>query len=206
MSRVELPDGRLFFVAGSSGSGKTAWVRQRLEGESRVLVWDVEDQYGDIAERVTERADLVERLAPGAQRLAFVPARCSRAYFDWWARVAFVWGRMGAMAGCRSVVVAEEIADVTHAGKAPEAWGRLVRRGRKWAIDRYVITQRPAESDKTSIGNATVIHCGRLAMGTDRAYMAARMDIERAELELAPLEYVETDEIGALSRGRLRFE
>ena len=53
----------------------------------------------------------------------------------------------------------------------------LLRRGLKYGITIYAVTQRPSESDKTAIGNATHIHLCRMTRNQDRRYMAAEMDI-----------------------------
>ncbi len=50
-------------------------------------------------------------------------------------------------------VIVEELADVTTPQKAPESWGVLLRRGRKYGISTYAVTQRIQEIDKTIIGN-----------------------------------------------------
>ena len=194
-------DGRSHFIAGSSRSGKTALVRELVAGAPRLLVWDIEAQYVDLAIRIEDQAELVEaiRAGPaGPQRIAFVPRRL--AWFGWWARLAFIWGRMAP-----GVVVAEEIADVTSAGKAPEGWGILLRRALKHGIDIYTITQRPQESDKTSLGNASTVTTFRLTSRRDRAYMADRMGLDLAELPTEPLVWIRTDDAGGVARGRLKF-
>ncbi|MCL1072999.1 hypothetical protein [Shewanella dokdonensis] len=85
--------------------------------------------------------------------------------FEFWAACAFAW--------CNACIVAEELADVTTAGKAPPHWGQVVRRGRARGLAPiFAITQRPSESDKTTVGNATLVRCGRLNRANDRKYMA----------------------------------
>jgi hypothetical protein len=196
-------DGRVVVVVGSSGSGKSAWVKQQISRHRRVLVWDIEGEY----ERETgflgvhSRAALVARLraCKGPARIAYVPGSVKE--FGWWARCAFAWGRLAPCA-----VVAEETADVTNPSKAPEGWGQLIRRGRKWGIVTYAVTQRPAESDKTAVGNAALIHCGRLARAKDRVYMAAELDIELARMTaLKPLEWIEREAGGTITAGRVTF-
>ena len=196
-------DGRVVMVAGSSGSGKTAWVKQQLSRHRRVLVWDIEGEYarepGFIA--IHSRAALVAKLraCKGPARIAFVPG--STKDFAFWAYCAFAWGRLAPCA-----VVAEETADVTTPGKAPDGWGQLIRRGRKWGIVTYAVTQRPAESDKTAIGNAALVHCGRLSRAKDRAYMAAELDIDPSHMAaLGPLEWLEREAGGKVIKGRVIF-
>lgn len=193
---------RIVVVCGSSGSGKSAWVKQQVARAPRLVVWDPDDEYEAAGcERITSPSELVEALAAagrrGPGRFAFV-ATAAR-HFDFWARCAFAWGQC--------VAVAEETADVTTPGKAPDGWGQLVRRGRKHGIDIYGVTQRPAESDKTIVGNASCIHAGQLVRVRDRAYIAAEMGVEKRELDaLQPLQWVERDmRTGKITRGRMQF-
>lgn len=188
---------RIVVVCGSSGSGKSAWVKQQTRTDPRLIVWDPDDEYEGIR-RITGRRALVATLqkATGPARLRYVGPLSD---FDYWARCAFAWGNCTA--------VAEETADVTTPAKAPEGWGMLVRRGRKRGIAIYGVTQRPAESDKTIVGNATLIHVGRLARSQDRAYMAAELDAPRQRLDaLQPLEWLERDmATGQITAGKLKF-
>lgn len=201
-------DGRRIYVTGASGSGKTTWTKQATADAARLLVWDVEGQWHDVAQPVEEGAELVRLLLDpdGPPRLAFVPRSLSS--FDWWARVAFSAGRLPGRAPL--AVVAEETADVTHPGKAPDGWGVLIRRGRKWGIDVYGLTQRPAESDKTLLGNASLVWVGHLPSSADRRYVANRIGLDPTALDLAPLEFITwypggpTPEEG-IPRGRVTF-
>ena len=186
-------------VCGSSGSGKSAWVKQQLKGRARVIVWDVDEEYvkekGFVA--VRDRGKLIELLLKRKKgRFAYVPK--SLADFDLWSKAAFAWGNCTA--------IAEETADVTTPAKAPEGWGMLIRRGRKRGITIIGVTQRPAESDKTIIGNASLIHCGMLKRPQDRKYMALEMNIKQEIMDkLKPLDWVESTAEGQFKKGRLRF-
>lgn len=187
-------------VCGSSGSGKSAWIKKQLKGRKRVIVWDVDEEYteeaGFIAVRsMRELLRLLKKRKTG--RFSYVP--CALVEFDNWCLAAFGWGKCTA--------VAEETADVTTPSKAPAGWGALVRRGRKRGISVIGVTQRPAESDKTIIGNASKIHCGMLKRPQDRKYMSLEMDIERAVVdELNPLEWLEVEAgVNGYKKGKLRF-
>mgnify|MGYP001574383419 CR=1 FL=1 len=188
---------RIVMVCGGSGTGKSAWVKQQIAGARRCLVWDITGEYARHGfEPVTSAARLIEALEQSAARLAYIPA--SLKHFDFFCRAAFAWGRC--------VVVVEELADVTTPGKAPTGWGMVVRRGRHQSLTVYGITQRPAESDKTIIGNATLTHCCKLKRAPDRVYMAREMGCALALLDaLKPLEWVEADEFGRVRRGKMRF-
>lgn len=202
MPLVTRPDGRLVVVCGASRSGKTAWTAQQVKRAARLLVWDSvgewADRYG--CERVATLSALAAAVRPPARagRLAFYG---SPPQFDTFCRLAWVWLR-----AARGALVVEELADVTHPGKAPLAWGEIVRKGLRYGVDVYALTQRPSESDKSSIGNASVIHSHRMARDQDRRYIAAELGVPVADVEaLAPLQWIERDALGAVRRGAVKF-
>lgn len=185
-------------VCGGSGSGKTAWLVRQIKRERRVLVWDMKGEFARDHgfEAVDTLSALIERLRKAkVARLSFRSVRPTD--FDAFCRAAYAWGNC--------VVVAEELADVTTPGKAPLGWGMVVRRGRDRALVVYGVTQRPAESDKTIMGNVTRVHCCMLQRPGDRAYMAKEMGIDQARLDiLQPLEWVEREGL-TLRSGKLKF-
>lgn len=190
-------DASIIVVCGSSGSGKSAWVKKRIAKKRRVLVWDTDDEYAGDFERVSTCSGLVDRIKGAASaRVAFV---AGREHFDFWARVAFTWGNCTA--------VAEELAGVTSPGKAPTGWHTLVSRGRKRGVEVIGVTQRPSESDKTIMGNASLFHCAMLSREQDRAYMAKELDVSRDMISgLEKLEFLEKKAgIKGVTRGKLRF-
>lgn len=186
-------------VCGGSGSGKTAWLSRQVKKEKRVIVWDMKGEYArDFGyELVATLPALIERVR-GAKEARIAFSSVNPKDFDAWARVAYAWGRC--------VVIAEELADVTTPGKAPLGWGMVVRRGRDRALKVYGVTQRPSESDKTIVGNRTLVHCCMLPRAADRAYMAREMGIEQSVLDsLQPLQYVEADQQNRITRRNLTF-
>lgn len=186
------PDGVLHYVTGSMGSGKTTLVRQAVAPAPRLLAWDGKGIDWGARERcrVVGPHELRRALFAPAGRFSYrVPV--SRESFDVFCRLAWVWGRF-----LPSVIVVDEIADVTNPGKAPQAWGEIARKIRAFGTDVYVTTQRPQECDKTAQGNAMLFHAGLMADADDQAYVARRLmggvpvaDVER----LAPLEFLERD-------------
>lgn len=96
-----------------------------------------------------ELAELLKRYSHEALKVRFVTD--GKAMFEFWARCTFAW--------CNAAIVAEETADVTNPSKAPHWWGLLIRKGRARGLSTiFALTQRPAESDKTDIGNATLLN------------------------------------------------
>lgn len=214
-----MTDGELWVICGVTRSGKTVKAKTLLSRHTCRFVWDPDGQHGpDVARSlVTSRAQCLGAIRAGARQIVY---RGPLADFDWWCRCAFAWGRQLSLSGERLGILAEETADVTSPGKAPEHWGILVRRALKYGISIYAITQRPAESDKTAFGNATWIHCCKLVRRQDVRYMAGEMgcDPDRlAALVMDPAhpvkgrapgvyDYLQYHPgTGQLTRGRLTF-
>ncbi len=85
--------------------------------------------------------------------------------------------------------------------------GQLTRKGRARCVSPiFALTQRPAESDKTAIGNATLFRTGRLKRADDRKMVAKELDVHVSEVTgLKPLDFVERDDVtGKVTRGNLR--
>ncbi|PLA73513.1 hypothetical protein CYQ88_10850 [Hydrogenovibrio sp. SC-1] len=189
---------KITIVTGSSGSGKSAWVKQQITKATRLAVWDVDDEYGDIRGiktfyNVNELAGALRRSKVGKFRLVG-----EFGDFDLFCKIVFAWGV------CTCVI--EELAGVTTPAKAPKNWHTLVSRGRKRGITIYAITQRPSESDKTIMGNASTFHAGRMNRQQDRVYMAKEMDIPVSDIaNLKPLEFIEKYDDGTKTAGIVRF-
>ncbi len=148
------------------------------------------------------RADLISAGTGPIRSVLVSPYRCD---FGAWALACYASGHWGALREISTTVVAEETAAVTHPGKAPPGWHRLLSQGLEHGIDIYAITQAPAESDKTAMRNASVIRSFALRLPADRAYMSAYLGVDADELgALPPLHYIERDmNTGAITRGKL---
>lgn len=182
-----------------------------MQSSPRLLVWDSGYDFlpacklvpfasladlGDVIRRQVREQGLPQRLA--------YTGPVTEKHFVTFCRLAFVW----MLSHERSTLVVDELADVTHPGKATRGWGAIVRKHRKFRYGRvYAITQRPAESDKSIMGNATVIHCGRMNLESDEDYMAKYLRIPREDIAaLHDLEYIELNKrTKLLSRGRISF-
>lgn len=204
--KLKRPDGKLYAIAGASRSGKTAWLAQHVENRARMLVWDYKREW--FLRYRCRHVETIEELAsvvrPGArpERVAFASMDMSREAFDVFCRLAFVWLRSDVGA-----LVIEETASVTSPGKAPAAWGNILRMGLGFGCDIYAVTQRPQESDTTAFGNASVLHCHRLARDADRRYMAREMDLPKSRIDaLQPLQWIERDASGQVVEGVVRFK
>lgn len=190
------------FVSGARGSGKSSWLKQYARGFGRVLVWDPMHEYAEAfgVSPVGSLSALVE--AKGAPICVFAPddpALVSAKAFDFFCLVAWTRGA--------GLVLVDELATVTHAGKALGWWGRLIREGRHRQIEIAGAAQRPAEIDKTIIGNATRLVVFRLGRRADRVLMAEELDIDRAQIDvLQPLEFLDADRLTRkVTRSRIVF-
>lgn len=179
----EWKTGEMILAVGASQSGKTYWVKSQIKDAKRLLIWDIEGQYTDIAREVNSLAELARliRSNPREGRFAF-QAKVNAKEFEVFCRLAMAFCEAGIYRRengepMRTYVVVEELADVTSPGKAPAGWGELVRRGLKRHMFLYGITQRPSESDKTILGNCSQIHCCRVQRYEDAQYMARQLSI-----------------------------
>ena len=189
----------MVFVGGGTGSGKSTYIKRRIANEKSVLVWDAKDEYSDLRgfHRISDPRQLAATLSKHKHgRWAYVGPL---SHFDFWANAVWSWGNC--------VAIAEELADVTSPGKASGKWGECIRKGRGFGIRIIGASQRPAEVDKTLIGNATEIVCGRLSRGADRKYMANELDLPLADLnELQKLHFIHRCmDTGAISREKITF-
>lgn len=197
-SIVKRPDGRLVAVTGASRSGKTHWTAQQVRDCRRMLVWDYKGEWfiRYRCRRLRSFAELreaVKSTAPPA-RLAFHCEFMDGDAFDLWCRYAWLWVRQA-----EGTLVVEETASVTSPGKAPRAWGEILRMGLGYGCNVFALTQRPAESDKTALGNASIVHCHRMGTMTDRKYMAQLLDVDVSMVQaLKPREWIERHDSGEL--------
>lgn len=177
-------------MTGQSRSGKTESASRWAADKPRVVAWDPQldwvkfglapiDQFDVLCRELALNATTPARIAyKGPLR----PAEFSR-----FAAVAYCWGKLEPC-----LVIAEELAWITHPGKAPQGWLELVTGGLKFGIDLLSITQRPAESDKTALSQSTIIRCFAQDRFEDARYMARelRVDVEQIDA-LEPLHYIE---------------
>ena len=197
--------GEIGLFTGKTRSGKTHQLKKRIKAKKRVIVWSVKESVDHYAKTwpdaikvsgLHELKALIIRLGKRPGRIVYLPRSLSE--FGAWAKLAHAWG---IYAPCAAV--AEELADVTTPGKAPDGWGNLIRQGAGWGIDIYAVTQRPAESDKTIIGNMSFIHAHQIMRAKDRAYVAAEMDLPVEQIAaLTGYQWIERWQDGRIKRGK----
>ena len=180
MRTEQRESGILTAVAGSSQFGKTSWVVKQVQGAARVIVRDPRMEYagplgGENFDSVAQLAARVKQIGPGPGVLCYTGPDAG---FEAWARIAYIWGQLWPV-----VAIADEISDVTNPGKAPPAWGELIRKGKFYGNHIYSLTQRPAECDKTVWGNADVIHCHTMVLPIDADYMARVLGVPAEKIQ-----------------------
>lgn len=183
-------------VVGSSGSGKSLWVKSLLPTLPRpMFVFDPMREYGDFGGHHVTLASLIAGVKNGGQVFIFRPSqRAIEKQFDMLCRVAL------AVPGC--TLIAEELSFVTKAGYSPAGWREVITTGRHYGLTVIGITQRPALVDKTILSNATVIRVGRLNSAGDKKTMADALDVPLDELRaLRKLHWLAKDmDSGAVTR------
>jgi hypothetical protein len=180
---MPVKSGKLTAAIGSSRSGKTQFVFREIAGQKRLMVWDIKGEY-PVQHRARNRAELVrlvKTLAGKPGKIAYTADRL--ADFAFFCRVAQTWVKSHYLAGQSCALVFEETADVTTPAKAPEEYGIILRRFLSYGVNIYAVTQRPAESDKTAIGNASILHVCRLNLNPDRRSAANNTGLPFQEID-----------------------
>lgn len=199
VSRIDVSaESDITVVSGMSRSGKSAYVKYIIASRPVLRVWDPDGEYveaGITRPVYTRREWTALNNGPHGGRFSYV-GPITRDEFNYWALACLHRGNFGAL-----TVVAEETADVTHSGKAPQHWGALVRRGAKRRIAIVALTQTPSESDKTVMKNARRLVCFMQDRDPDIDYMAREMRLPREQIAaLKKLEALVLDKHGAGGR------
>lgn len=176
-------ENRHTLVLGTSGSGKTRWLTKNsvIAACKRVVLWDPEADHWAL--HCKTRAEFVRALRAALVsgkkfRVAYEPAEVNAAEFDWWCGV--VWAVLDG--DVDTIAVVEEIADVVKAGSAPKNWGFLTRKSRKYGGILFVVSQRPQQVDKTTVGMCPYKFAGALETDLDRKAVGAVMSLSVDQL------------------------
>lgn len=200
---TSLPNSHIVLI-GASGSGKSSYLRKmpELKSANRVLAWDPDADHKLIhAKNMIAFFNECKKAGFNQIRLGLT-VRPSIEAFGQFAGAAF------AMCHAKAPlwVIVEELADVTTPAKAAPAWGELCRRSRKYGGKIAATSQRPQEIDKTILGQADAIWCGRLKTEKDAKYMAGIMDVPYQVLkDLKPLEYYIKRGCNPPEKGKIKF-
>ncbi len=189
MSANNKLDANIYAVMGSTGSGKSLWVRKTLlmKSDRRLAIWDYKREYQDIADLITESIGAAVRAIGQPQfRVAFRPSfnkKIREQQFNVFCKA--VWQAKN------TKCLIEELAMVTTPQRAPEGWQQLTCTGRSEGITIIGCSQRPAQVDKDFFDNATELHCGFLAGKRSRQTMAEELGVPESDIMgLEPLQYL----------------
>ncbi|MFK5947697.1 MAG: hypothetical protein QM500_02865 [Methylococcales bacterium] len=186
-------DGKLYLIIGSTRSGKTHWTMKQLEKFDRAIVWDIKHDLREFKGfiRCTSMQQLIRLLFEHKDKPLRVTYSGNVSDFDMWCKLAYQWAN-----DKKCAIVSDELSDVTTISKAPPAWGQIIRKVLCTGSDVFAITQRPAEIDKTTVGNASIFHVHRMSRAKDRKYIAEEMDISVDMVNsLSDRDYIEKNNI-----------
>ncbi len=203
-------EGQLSVICGASRNGKSALTLQAIQEFSRALVWDVDDEYQENGLKPVRGIKNLtnELIKTGGKpfKIAYIPGGLGE--FDRFCQVVLSLADDLKQAGNPGLaVVVEETADVTSPSKAPANYRILIGRGMKRGISLFCVTQRPSESDKTSLGNAKYLVSFYMTRAADREYMAREIGCTAEDIEaLEKLEFLKKDVDGRkITKGKLEF-
>lgn len=171
-------------IIGTSGSGKSSWLKQHPEIKSALLtvLWDPDEDHRSIHCR--SRAEFVRTLKAALlvgkkARVAYSCQYPTEDEFMWWCDI--VWSILD---GKRPTVgIVEEVADVTKSGQALGPWGQLLRKGRKYNLQLFVVAQRFQECDKTTKSQCPNKWVGVLENPADRDHASKAIGVPMVDLE-----------------------
>lgn len=175
-------------VWGRSGSGKSTLVKRLLGGRSRVVIFDMMDEYGAIAPAATDHlSTLVERIARnwrGGFRLRFLPAEGDPA--EQLNMLAGVLARVqepyrDGRDDRKITLVAEELAASYPNVRRASAFTDLCQRGRHYGIELIGTSQRMADVNMAFRGNTSADYFFALRAAAD--YQAAGTLIGQGNVE-----------------------
>lgn len=186
------------YLVGATDTGKTTWLLRQLAAlkPRRLVVWDTKGEFArkGLARPVSSLCELRELLKDNAAGwFAYQPH--AMGVFDVFCWMVYCWGR------CDLVV--EELAEVTHPGKAPQWWGNAIRRGRDRGLRVWATSQRPAEADKTIYGNFTRLQVHQLMRLKDRREVAGELGVGQSEVDaVRGFAWLAVDRAGRVTRSQ----
>lgn len=216
-----VPEGKIYFASGKSRSGKSEYISQLIKDKRRLLIWDKKGEHqADIQVGTIDELKLViEKYQEKAGRIALVRAPIEA--FEEFCACAFRWACYGYVSNYASAVFVEELGRVTGPAKASPMWGQLVSEGLVYGLSIYAVAQRPAEIDKTILGQASFVHCCKMTWEQDERYIAGLMRVpievvtglqvvhenDDGSGHLRVSEYLERNiDTGVTHKGQLTFE
>lgn len=199
---------RVVAIMGSTGSGKTSYLRQVLgkRKRRRTLIWSPKediDNYaalygGQVVTTAGEALAALKAAGRGPVHLVFKPRlvrAVDEAQFDAVCKMA--------MLASDVTFIVDELHTVTKPSWAPDGWRKLVMMGRGYGAEVYGLSQRPASVDKDFFGNLSTMHTRRLAYAEDAKVVARTLAVQQQEvMALTGYQWLERDmNTGKITRG-----
>ncbi len=198
-------DGLMGLFIGITRSGKSTPIKAMLPKAKRLLIWDAKNEYS-AAFDVNVIRSMPELLAQlrkttGNGRFAFVPTGYDKKEFDQFCRLAHIWNRQGP-----AVIVIEELAAVTNAGKASGYWGVLVNQSLGLGATLLATVQRGQEVDKSIMNASTYMYVCQHNTEDDAKYMAKKLGVPTGTIPRVPLQFLMwSPSKGAIASGHVEF-
>lgn len=179
-------------IIGASGSGKTSFLKSKqspLAHYQFIIFWDVDEDHE--CTRYRYRSTFAHGLAQAVRsgkpyRIGLTLDNPSPEHYEFFCRC--VWEIADGKRN--TAVVVEELADVVGMGKAGRYAGQVLRKGRKYGLDFFAVSQRPAEIDKTTYTQCVNRWCGYIDNEIDIRRMSGLMNVSAEQIKsLKQLEY-----------------
>lgn len=183
---------------GATGSGKSSFVKERLQRARRALIWDALQEYnaGVICWDLADLVRQVDLTRKAGFHIIFRPSSSRKhrtQQFDQFCKIARAVGNL--------TMVVEELRLVTTPQSAPDQWAQCTLTGRHYGLEVIGTSQRPASIDKDFFGNCTLIRTGILPYHRDRENVAYAIGADEAQIAaLGPMQYLEWDRVTRLVR------
>jgi len=198
-------DGLMGLFIGITRSGKSTPIKAMIPKAKRLLIWDAKNEYGQAfgltVVRTMPQLLALLRKATGQGRFAFVPTGYSKQEFDQFCRLAHIWNRQGP-----AVIVIEELAAVTNAGKASGYWGVLVNQSLGLGATLLATVQRGQEVDKSIMNASTYMYVCQHNTEDDVKYMAKKLGVAATKIPREQLKFlIWTPSKGEIAAGHVTF-
>ncbi len=199
-------DGLMGLFIGITRSGKSTPIKAMIPKAKRLLIWDAKNEYGPAFNLTVVRSMpqlLAElRKCKGNGRFAFVPTGYSKQEFDNFCRLAYIWNRQSP-----AVIVIEELAAVTNAGKASGYWGVLVNQSLGLGATLLATVQRGQEVDKSIMNASSYLYVCQHNTEDDTRYMAKKLGVTPEKIPRVPLKFlIWSPSKGEIAAGHVAFK
>ncbi|MFM2476687.1 hypothetical protein [Celerinatantimonas sp. MCCC 1A17872] len=197
-------NGNMALFLGITRSGKSVPVKRISEKWTRVLVYDPKGEYHlELGfEQANTRRELLDMLkaATGPAKINYMGI--SKSDFLFFCDCAFNWNHQK-----EAMIICEELASVTNAGKADGAWNRLINQSMAFGPLVVGTVQRGQEVDKSLLNSANFVHVAQHGTDDDAYYIAKKLGVPMEEIPREPLKFFQwTANRGIVVRGHVDFK